>query len=350
MKPISIKDYPLEQLEDWVESIGERKFRARQIFRHLYVRRITSWDQCSDLSKAFRTQLEYGSRLDAMELTTREDAEDGTCKYLFTLGDGHHIESVLIPDPPRRTLCVSSQVGCALGCRFCLTGTLGFKRNLTSAEIVDQVCQVERDLRGQASLTNIVFMGMGEPLANPDAVLRALRILLDPNGMAFSHRRITVSTVGLVPVMARLGQDSPVNLAVSLHAPDDELRSELMPINRQYPLRQLIEACRAYPMPPRKRITFEYILLRGINDDATRARQLIRLLSGVRAKINLIPCNAHPDLPFEPPDEDRMAAFQEVLQKAHLTATIRRSRGADIRAACGQLAARYGEAEETAKS
>jgi len=341
MERIWIKDYPLRDLEDWVESIGERRFRARQLFRHLYLRGIDSWDACSDLSKSFRTQLEYATRLDALTITAREAAEDGTVKYLFTLSDGRRIESVLIPDPPRQTLCVSSQVGCALGCRFCLTGSLGFQRHLSTAEIVDQVCQVQRDRGGKGAVTNLVFMGMGEPLANLDAVLKALEILLDPNGAAFSHRRITVSTVGLVPALERLGRVSPVNLAISLHAPEDSLRSELMPVNRSYPLAQLLAACRAYPIPPRKRITFEYILLRGVNDDPARARQLVRLLEGIRAKVNLIPFNPHPDLPFTAPEEAAVLEFQAILKNANLTATIRKSRGADIRAACGQLAARY---------
>lgn len=339
-EPIFIKDLPLEALETWVQTIGERPFRARQIFRHLYHRVIQSWDECSDLSKAFRTQLEYGTRLHAVEVVATEDAADGTRKFVFRLHDRNLIESVLIPDPPRLTACVSSQVGCALGCRFCLTGTMGLTRHLTTAEIVDQVVHMQQDAGPGRRITNIVFMGMGEPLANEEALLTALNILMDPTGFGFSHRRITVSTVGLVPQMARLGRDTPVNLAVSLHAADDDTRNRLMPINRKYPLAVLMEACRAYPMPSRKRITFEYILLKDVNDRPEDARRLVRLLASVRSKVNLIPFNPHPDLPFERPFEERILAFQEILQKAHLTATIRQSRGADIRAACGQLAAR----------
>ncbi len=340
MDRIYIKDYPLAELERWVESIGERRFRARQVFLHVYVHRIRSWDECSDLSKMFRTQLEFGTHLDALKPVEKKQADDGTVKYLFQLADGHRIESVLIPDPPRSTLCVSSQVGCALGCRFCVTGTMGLKRNLRTAEIVDQLCQVQRDLGRKTNITNIVFMGMGEPLANLDAVLRALNILLDSKGPGFSHRRITVSTAGLVPALDRLGQASPVNLAISLHAPNDQLRSRLMPVNRRHPLPELMAACRRYPIPPRKRITFEYILLRDVNDDIRQARELVRLLNGIRCKVNLIPFNEHPDLPDRRPSQERIAAFQQVLKNANMTATIRHSRGAEIAAACGQLATR----------
>jgi 23S rRNA (adenine2503-C2)-methyltransferase len=222
---------------------------------------------------------------------------------------------------------------------------MGFKRNLSTAEIVDQVCQVQRDNAPHSRITSLVFMGMGEPLANYDAVLRAIRIITDPNGLAFSHRRVTLSTVGLVPQLRQLGRDSPVNLAISLHATDDGLRSELMPVNKTYPLAELLDACREYPLPPRKRITFEYILLDGKNDSPKQARELVRILHGVRAKINLIPFNPHPGSPYGTPTEERILAFQEVLQKAMLTAIIRKSRGNEISAACGQLAARGVELE-----
>jgi 23S rRNA (adenine2503-C2)-methyltransferase len=341
---VFIQNYSLPELEGWVESIGERPFRARQLFKQIYGRRVSSWDECSDLSKMFRTQLQFGTELHALELKEKQEAADGTRKYLFGLYDGQAIESVLIPDPPRYTLCVSSQVGCALGCKFCLTGSLGFRRNLNTAEIVDQICRVQEDLESSKRITNLVFMGMGEPLANYDAVLRAIHILTDPNGLDFSHRRITLSTAGLVPQLYRLGKESPVNLAISLHAPEDALRSELMPINRTYPLPQLMTACREYPVAPRKRITFEYILMDGVNDHPGHARGMIKLLQGVRAKVNLIPFNPHPGSPYGRPPEERILEFQEILQKARMTAIIRQSRGADIGAACGQLAAQYGDA------
>jgi 23S rRNA (adenine2503-C2)-methyltransferase len=339
MKRVLVKNFSLPELEAWVESRGERSFRARQLFRHLYARQAASWDECSDLSKAFRHQLEEGTHLNVLRLAEKQQAPDGTIKYLFELLDGQHIEAVFIPDAPRHTLCISSQVGCALGCRFCQTGALGFKRNLEVAEIVDQVCHVQRELASRSRLTNLVLMGMGEPLANYDNVIRALSIMLDPSGLAFSHRRISLSTAGLVPQLRRLGQDSPVNLAISLHAADDALRSELMPINRTYPLKELLAACRDYPVPARKRITFEYILLEGVNDGPDQARRLVKLLHGIRAKVNLIPFNAHPGTLYKRSSDQRMLAFQEVLTGAHLTATLRRSRGAGIGAACGQLVA-----------
>jgi 23S rRNA (adenine2503-C2)-methyltransferase len=341
MDKIYVKNFTLPEMENWVESIGERRFRARQLFCHIYARRIRSWNECSDLGKMFRAQLEFGTHLDAMVLKEKQEASDGTKKYLFELHDGHHIESVLIPDPPRNTLCISSQVGCALGCKFCLTGAMGLKRNLTSAEIVDQVCQVQHEAGSQQPITNIVFMGMGEPLANYDALARSLKILMDPGGLAFSHRRITVSTAGLTPQLRLLGKESPVNLAISLHAADDAIRDEVMPINRTYPLAELMAACREYPIAPRKRISFEYILIEGVNDHPGQARKLIKLLHGIRAKINLIPFNPFMSSSYRQPTEERVLAFQEVLRKTHITATIRKSRGADISAACGQLAAKY---------
>jgi 23S rRNA (adenine2503-C2)-methyltransferase len=343
MEPVFIKNYTLPDLESWVESIGEARFRARQLFRQIYNRRIHCWDECSDLSKMFRAQLEFGTHLNASRIVEKQEAADDTAKYLMALHDGQFIETVLIPDPPRCTLCISSQVGCPFRCKFCLTGTLGFKRNLSTAEIVDQVCQVQHDQGTRRRITNIVFMGMGEPLANYASVLRAIRILVDPNGLAFSHRRITLSTAGMVPQLRRLGKESPVNLAISLHASDDALRSELMPINRKYPLSELLSACREYPLPPRKRITFEYILLDGVNDSAKQARELVRVLHGVRAKVNLIPFNpVDAEFPsaYRRPSEERILAFQDVLQRAQLTAIIRQSRGADISAACGQLVAK----------
>lgn len=341
MERVFVKDYTLPELEAWVEGVGERRFRARQIFKHVYVHKVSSWEECSDLSKAFRMQLEFGTHLHALSVLEKQVSSDGTVKYLFGLHDGESIETVLIPDPPRTTLCVSSQVGCALGCAFCLTGAMGFRRSLKTAEIVDQVCRVKRDLGSGGHITNIVFMGMGEPLANYDAVVKSIGVMTDPNGLAFSHRRITLSTAGLVPQLDRLGRESPVNLAISLHAADDAVRDQIMPVNRTYPLASLLDACRRYPLPPRKRITFEYILIEGVNDSMGDARKLVRLLSGTRAKVNLIPLNPHPGCDLGRPSQERINAFQEVLKNAHLTALIRQSRGSDIRAACGLLAAGY---------
>ena len=338
MKPLFIKNFSLEQLEAWVVSQGEKPFRARQLYKHLYARNISNWSQCTDLSRSFCARLQSQTSLHALTVARIDEARDGTRKYLFGLHDGNFIESVLISDPPRCTLCVSSQAGCALGCKFCMTGSRWLKRNLETAEIVDQVCMSLRDEKLGPKINSLVFMGMGEPLANYDEVLRALTIITDPNGLMFSHRRVTVSTAGLVPQMLRLGATTPVNLAISIHAPNDALRDELMPINRKYPLGELMGACRKYPLQTRKRITFEYILLEGVNDSTAQARELVKLLRGVRAKINLIAFNPHPGTLYRPPSQEKILAFQDVLRNANLTAIIRKSRGSEISAACGQLA------------
>ncbi len=340
MKPLFLKNFTLEQLEAWVLSLGEKPFRARQLYRHLYTRNVSDWSQCTDISRDFRERLEAEAALDALAVARVDEAGDGTRKYLFRLHDGNFIESVLIPDPPRCTLCISSQVGCALGCKFCLTGTMGLKRNLETAEIVDQVCHALRDPKLGDKVNSLVLMGMGEPLANYDQVLRALGILTDPDGLMFSHRRVTLSTAGLVPQMRRLGTDSAVNLAISIHAPNDALRDELMPVNRTYPLGELMRTCREYPLQARKRITFEYILLDGVNDGPREAKELVKLLKGVRAKINLIAFNPHPGSIYRTPSPEKILAFQDVLRNANLTAIIRKSRGGEIGAACGQLATR----------
>ncbi|HDL90365.1 MAG TPA: 23S rRNA (adenine(2503)-C(2))-methyltransferase RlmN [Thermodesulforhabdus norvegica] len=333
-----IRNFTLPELEEWVQRLGEKRYRARQIFQHLYVRNVSSWDACTDLSKSFRAKLEAITIFDALVLKKEFCSSDGTRRFVFELRDGYQIESVFIPDPPRYTLCVSSQVGCPLGCAFCYTGSLGYRRNLTAGEIIEQYSQVRRALGSKPRITNIVFMGMGEPLLNEKELYRSLAIFLDSRGVSFSHRRITVSTVGIIPAMRRLGESYPVNLAVSLHAPTDELRNELVPINRRYPLSELIRACREYPLPRRKRITFEYVLLKGVNDSEFHARKLVSLLAPIRCKVNLIPFNPFPGSSFERPSEERILAFQRVLLDCNITTTIRTSRGLDILAACGQLA------------
>ncbi|MGC8719697.1 MAG: 23S rRNA (adenine(2503)-C(2))-methyltransferase RlmN [Thermodesulforhabdaceae bacterium] len=333
---VHIRNLTLSELEERVRSMGERPFRARQIFHHLYVRFVTSWDECTDLSKNFRKELERYFYIDELSLSSRLVSSDGTEKFAFKLSDGHVVESVLIPDPPRFTLCVSTQVGCPLKCSFCYTGSLGFKRNLTAGEIIDQYVLVQKLCKKR--ITNIVFMGMGEPLLNEGELFRSLEIMLEPKGINFSHRRITVSTVGIVPAMDRLGARYPVNLAVSLHAPRNDLRNALMPINKTYPLESLMNACARYPLPPRKRITFEYVLIDGVNDSPREARDLVDLVRPIRCKINLIPYNPHKGASYRRSSDKAIAEFQAVLQSANITATIRESRGADIHAACGQLA------------
>jgi 23S rRNA (adenine2503-C2)-methyltransferase len=270
-------------------------------------------------------------------LEKRQFSRDGTQKFLWRLEDGQGIESVIIPEGDHFTLCVSTQVGCAQGCRFCLTARRGFSRNLSVSEIVNQILTVRGLLTGEQPLTNLVFMGMGEPLANYANLVQALRIIQASWGLNFSYRRVTVSTIGLAPLIPRLGREVQVNLTISLNAGDDNTRNLIMPINRKYPLAAVLNACRDFPLPRHRRLTFAYVLLDGVNDAPSQARQLARLLRGFRAKINLIPFNPDPMLPFAPPPPERVLMFQDILRQANYPVFIRESRGADIAAACGQL-------------
>jgi 23S rRNA (adenine2503-C2)-methyltransferase len=340
---VCLKEFTPIELERWVDQAGQPTYRARQLLKWVYGRQVDDFREMTDLGRDFRAWLGEHARVSCVDLVTAAAADDGTRKFLFRLEDGETIETVLIPDGRRVTLCVSSQVGCAFGCRFCLTGRDGFRRNLTAGEIVDQVCAVRRGLGPAERITNLVFMGMGEPLANYPEVSKGLEILTSESGPSISTRRITLSTVGLIPEMERLVRKIPINLALSLHASDNETRSALMPVNRRYPLEAVLEACRTLPLRSRQRITFEYLLIDGVNDSDDAARRLGRILSGIRAKVNLIPFNEHPDLPFRQPSPGRAEAFQAVLLAQHLTVTIRKSRGADILAACGQLRAAKGE-------
>ena len=294
----------------------------------------------TNLSKDFRQELEKIASISNLEPEVIEASADGTKKYLFRLADGNAIESVLIPDEDRTTLCISSQVGCAMGCEFCLTGTFKLTRNLTTAEIVNQVCAVKR----LEPVRNIVFMGMGEPLANLKNVIGALKILTDPDGFQFSTRKVTVSTAGLVPEMAELGAAVTVNLAVSLNATTDEVRDRIMPINRRYPLKALLAACKAFPLPSRRWITMEYVMIRGVNDSLDDARRLVRLISNIPSKVNLIPFNEHDGCAFQTPNQDTIDRFHKFLLDKHVTVITRSSRGSDISAACGQLKGRLDKA------
>jgi 23S rRNA (adenine2503-C2)-methyltransferase len=277
-----------------------------------------------------------------MEPGTVETGSDGTRKYLFNLADGHAVESVLIPIEGRNTVCISSQVGCAMACEFCLTGTFRLSRNLTTAEIVNQVMAIRRDVRASGEeIRNIVMMGMGEPLHNLDSVIPAVRIMIDGNGLQLSNRRVTVSTCGLVPEMERLGREVPtINLAVSLNATTDELRDRIMPVNRRYPLKALLQACKDFPLPGRRKITFEYVLLGGVNDSLQDAKRLLRLISDIPNKVNLIPFNEHEGCGFKAPTQEAIDAFHAYLIDRHVTVITRDSRGGDISAACGQLKGR----------
>jgi 23S rRNA (adenine2503-C2)-methyltransferase len=343
-----LRSLPPGHLAALVASLGERPFRARQLYRWLHLKGAAALDEMTDVPKAFREALAARSDLVTLERATEQRSTDGTIKWTWRTHDGKLVESVYMPESDRKTLCVSSQVGCAVGCTFCLTGTMGLARNLTPGEIVDQVHRANRRLvelgegEGPRPLTNLVFMGMGEPLANYRSLKAALDILLSEDGPNFSHRHVTVSTSGLVPVMRRLGEETQVKLAVSLNATTDLQRDALMPINRRYPLAELLRACREFPMKQGRRITFEYVLLGGVNDTLEDAERLARLLRGIPAKVNLIPYNENPGLGFAAPAPDRVEAFQAVLVRRNVTAVVRKNRGADISAACGQLAAEGG--------
>lgn len=341
-----LKNLDQQGLISFVESLGQPAFRGRQLMAWLYRPGIKNFDEMTDLAKSFRKVLHREAYISGFNTDILERSEDGSVKFVFHLEDGCLIEAVLIPEIDRNTLCVSSQVGCAMQCSFCLTGTMGFVRNLTPSEIVNQVCaagdfllqEQEEKLIGPREVTNIVFMGMGEPLNNLENVLTSISILTEQKGLDFTGRRITVSTCGVVPKMRQLGEKSAVNLAVSLHAIDDDTRNMLMPINRKYPIDELLEACRTYPMPKRRRIMFEYTLLEGINDSLEEAHELARKLQPIPCKINLLPFNECDGLPYKSPGRSKLLAFQDVLRSYHYSVFIRTSRGADIAAACGQLA------------
>ncbi|MFZ7126135.1 MAG: 23S rRNA (adenine(2503)-C(2))-methyltransferase RlmN [Desulfobacterales bacterium] len=333
-------------LQEWLADKGEAGYRGDQIRRWLFQRMVTRFAEMTDLSRSLRALLADHFRIGALDIAEEAVSSDGSRKYLFRLQDGVMIESVLIPEKTHDTICISSQAGCAQGCRFCLTGSGGLERNLTAGEILGQVIEVRRTMDNPARLTNVVFMGMGEPLANYRPVAASIESMTDSaSGLGFSARRITLSTVGRVPGMAALGRDTAVNLAVSLNAPDDEIRSRLMPVNHRYPLAALIEACRRYPLPPRRRITFEYILLDGVNDRPEQAIALAKLLRPIRAKINLIPFNEHEGCGFRRSSGTAIDAFQRILVDRHYTAVIRFSKGLDIKAACGQLRAKAVDAQ-----
>lgn len=335
-----LKNLTQEQLVTFVESLGQPSFRGRQILAWIYRPKITEFAEMSDLAKDFRALLPDHARISRFDNPLTETSLDGTVKFGFTLEDGRMIESVMIPEEDRSTLCVSSQVGCAMGCKFCLTGTMGFFRNLTTAEIVNQVCAVRDFLiaAGKPQLTNIVFMGMGEPLANLENLIDSISILTEQRGLDFSSRRITVSTCGLVPQMISLGEKTSVNLAISLHATDDATRGRIMPVNDRYPIAELLEGCKRFPHKKRQRIMFEYTMLEGINDSDDQAVELVDLLRNIPCKINLLSMNEAEGSIYRSPGRDRVLAFQNILRKNDFTAFIRQSRGADISAACGQLA------------
>jgi 23S rRNA (adenine2503-C2)-methyltransferase len=370
---VNLLDFDLPSLEAWFASIGEKPFRARQVMRWVHRAGVTGIGQMTDLSRGLRESLEASAQILPPAVRLDSVAPDGTRKWLFDVGAGNGIETVFIPETTRGTLCISSQVGCALECAFCSTGRQGFSRNLSVAEIIGQLWLANRALganhaAGHRPVTNVVMMGMGEPLANFDAVVSAMRIMLDDHAYGMSRRRVTLSTSGMVPWMDRLRDALPVSLAVSLHAPNDELRDRLVPINRKWPLKDLLAACRRYvevaaaapddgdagaeqePAPPlrhvkwqrqgapRDFVTFEYVMLRGVNDTPTHARQLVDLVGDLACKFNLIPFNPFPDAGFERSTPDAILRFQGILMEAGFVTTVRKTRGQEIDGACGQLA------------
>jgi 23S rRNA (adenine2503-C2)-methyltransferase len=351
MTAVNLLDFDLAGLTAYCEQLGEKRFRATQLFRWIHQHGAADFSQMSDLAKSLRERLSGLAEVRVPAVISEQASADGTIKWLFDVGGGDAVETVFIPEDDRGTLCVSSQAGCAVGCRFCSTGHQGFSRNLSTAEILGQLWHAEHHLRarlqlpeGTRAITNVVMMGMGEPLQNYAALVPALRVMLDDHGYGLSRRRVTVSTSGVVPMIDRLGDDCPVALAVSLHAPSDALRDDLVPINRKYPLRELLAACDRYlASAPRDFITFEYCMLDGVNDSTDHALQLLELLRGTGAaplscKFNLIPFNPFPASGLSCSPRDRVLQFAKVLQDAGIVTTIRKTRGDDIDAACGQLA------------
>ena len=345
----NLLDLDLEGLAVFCEELGEKRFRATQLFRWIHQKGATDFSQMTDLARSLREKLPASAHIQGLKLVSRHDSADGTIKWLFDVGAGDVIETVFIPESDRGTLCISSQAGCAVGCRFCSTGHQGFSRNLTTAEIIGQLWFAEHFLRkhlgkDERVVSNVVMMGMGEPLQNYAQLLPALRMMLDDHGYGLSRRRVTVSTSGVVPMMDRLAQDCPVALAVSLHAPDDELRSNLVPLNKKYPIAELLQACSRYQQAaPRDFMTFEYCMLDGVNDQPAHARQLVALVrehaaQGLSCKFNLIPFNPFPASGLKRSAMPQVMAFSKILMGAGIVTTVRKTRGDDIDAACGQLA------------
>ena len=340
---VNLLDFDAEGLTAWFASIGEKPFRARQVLSWMHRFGQSDFDEMTDIAKSLREKLKVMAVVMPPAVVSDRISDDGTRKFLIDVGGGNAVETVFIPEDDRGTLCVSTQAGCALDCSFCSTGKQGFNRNLTVAEIIGQLWLANRalgaDPKGDRIISNVVLMGMGEPLANFENTVTALRLMLDDNAYGLSRRRVTVSTSGLVPVMARLGDECPVALAVSLHAPNDALRDELVPINQKYPLSELMAACRRYlEKAPRDFVTFEYVMLDGVNDSDAHARQLLALTRDVPCKFNLIPFNPFPGSPYLRSKADRIRRFAGILMDAGVVTTTRKTRGDDIDAACGQLA------------
>ncbi len=333
-----LAEMELGEVEQSLDTMGHPRFHARQLFQWIHKRGVTDFGDMTDLGRDLRASLAGAFRIVTPELVSRETSSDGTAKFLLRLEDGQLIESVFIPDTPANTFCLSTQVGCAMKCGFCLTGKMGIIRNLTPGEIVGQVRVLARELAMLQSRFNIVLMGMGEPLHNYEAVMKALRVLNDEHGLAVNPRRVTLSTVGVLPALERLATEPMMpNLAISLHATTEDQRDALVPINRKYGLKELLDACRRFPVKRRERITFEYVMLKDVNDTDEDARRLVRLLNGIKAKVNLLPLNEAAGIPYERPSDSRVNRFAKIVADRGLAVSVRKSRGRDIRAACGQL-------------
>jgi 23S rRNA (adenine2503-C2)-methyltransferase len=347
---LDLAELELPELEAALDARGVERFHARQLYRWIYKRGVTEFDLMTDLARTLRGRLHDEFAISTPRVISDERSVDGTRKFVLEMADQRRIESVFIPDTPSMTFCISTQVGCAMSCGFCLTGRMGLVRNLTAGEIAGQV----RVLAAATGLLdfpfNIVLMGMGEPLHNYDATMKALRMLNAEHGLAISPRRVTLSTVGIVSGLERLALEPLMpNLAISLHATTDEQRTALVPPNRKYPLADILETCRRFPLKKRSRITFEYVLLAGVNDSPEDARRLVRLLAGIKAKVNLIPLNPAPGIPYERPSDERVDRFAQILADRYITVSVRKSRGRDIRAACGQLIVEGGSKKTAAQ-
>lgn len=345
-KKLELLGLTQDELQEFMLALNEKPFRARQLYANIYRRRITDFAAMTDLPKTLRQILSEHAVITQTNIESVFTATDGTRRFLLKLSDGREVEAVFMPEEHRDTICISSQVGCPLACDFCMTGVVGLKRNMTTGEIVSQIIIVLNAVYGEGLETphgtNIVMMGMGEPFLNYDNAMKAVRLFADDEGLNIAPRRVTLSTAGIVPRIYDLAKEAiRPRLAISLTAANDELRNRLFPINRKHPLAELIEACRLYPLGERERLTFEYVMLKGVNDSDADARQLVKLLSSVKAKVNLIPHNPAPELPYLSSSMERILAFQKILVIAGLPAFIRRPRGQDIAAACGQLAARH---------
>lgn len=328
----------LGELEEFVQSLGHKKFVAKQIYQWIWKRGVTSFADMTNLSRELRAALGATAVVTLPEVVQHDVSEDGTEKFVLRLADGRRIESVFIPDTPKQTFCVSTQVGCAMGCAFCLTGKMGLIRHLTAGEIAAQVRLLAKSTGHLDKSFNIVLMGMGEPLQNYDATMKALRMLNEKDGFDIHPKRVTLSTVGLVPMMDKLAQEELMpNLAVSLHASTEETRRAIVPPTRKYSMQAVLDACKRFPVSKRRRIMFEYVMLAGVNDSDADARKLVKVLDGIKAKVNLLPLNAAPGIPFERPSDERINRFGKILADKGLMVSVRKSRGGDIQAACGQL-------------